>query len=259
MKARLPVKALSSAKDQAVKGIAFSFPAPGSPFNVICRQYREGTMKTSSLGFRRVTSRLQAARSNRPLTYVSDSESEPSETEMEVDEQLHSFPTVAAPAVAVSTDKPRAPKTAFSHKLSSSSSPSSLSAVITSKHAAIPRTSEHLKHGGGAGSSSPYQGVGGYPGSSVRRQKQCACCGATSTPLWRDIGKELPLCNACGIRWKKYGIVCDCCQYVPCKQERESRMCKRCGSSLSPANKRARVPSVTTTPTPSTAITPVSV
>lgn len=74
------------------------------------------------------------------------------------------------------------------------------------------------------------------------RNKQCACCHCTTTPLWRDIGAELPLCNACGIRWKKYGLVCSHCQYVPCKQERESKICRRCGSVLPPASKRARLP-----------------
>eukprot|EP00042_Codosiga_hollandica_P028977 m.156582 g.156582 ORF g.156582 m.156582 type:complete len:316 (+) comp52930_c0_seq14:278-1225(+) len=49
-----------------------------------------------------------------------------------------------------------------------------------------------------------------------------------STPLWRDIGKEAPLCNACGIRYKKYGLVCDSCFYVPCKSERAKGVCPRC-------------------------------
>ena len=73
-----------------------------------------------------------------------------------------------------------------------------------------------------------------------------------STPLWRDMGKDMPLCNACGIRWKKYGIVCDVCQYVPCKQERENKYCKRCTALLPPPNKRARANSPQTVPTPST-------
>lgn len=49
----------------------------------------------------------------------------------------------------------------------------------------------------------------------------------------------MPLCNACGIRWKKYGIVCDVCQYVPCKQERDSKACKRCKAAM-PVSKRSR-------------------
>jgi len=81
-----------------------------------------------------------------------------------------------------------------------------------------------------------------------RKTKQCACCGCTSTPLWRDMGKDMPLCNACGIRWKKYGVVCDACQYVPCKQERESKSCKRCSAPLAPANKRMRAASPQTVP-----------
>lgn len=86
------------------------------------------------------------------------------------------------------------------------------------------------------------------PPSGPRKQKQCACCGCTSTPLWRDMGKNQPLCNACGIRWKKYGVVCDVCQYVPCKQERESKLCKRCTAPLPPAPKRIRAASPQTVP-----------
>jgi len=81
-----------------------------------------------------------------------------------------------------------------------------------------------------------------------RKQKQCACCGCTSTPLWRDMGKNQPLCNACGIRWKKYGVVCDVCSYVPCKQERERKYCKRCSSVLPAAPKRMRAASPQTVP-----------
>lgn len=72
------------------------------------------------------------------------------------------------------------------------------------------------------------------------KPKQCACCGCTSTPLWRDLGKTQPLCNACGIRWKKYGVICDSCQYVPCKQERDSKTCRRCAAPFTPSVKRSR-------------------
>ena len=58
-------------------------------------------------------------------------------------------------------------------------------------------------------------GPSSFSGGS-RKTKQCACCGCTSTPLWRDMGKDMPLCNACGIRWKKYGVVCDVCQVIIC-------------------------------------------
>jgi len=75
-----------------------------------------------------------------------------------------------------------------------------------------------------------------------RKQKQCACCATTSTPLWRDIGRKLPLCNACGIRYKKYGLICSSCNYVPCKQERTSKICRRCTTKLPPASNKARLP-----------------
>eukprot|EP00042_Codosiga_hollandica_P028980 m.156502 g.156502 ORF g.156502 m.156502 type:complete len:271 (+) comp52930_c0_seq4:278-1090(+) len=63
---------------------------------------------------------------------------------------------------------------------------------------------------------------------SFSSRKVCGCCRTTNTPLWRDIGKEAPLCNACGIRYKKYGLVCDSCFYVPCKSERAKGVCPRC-------------------------------
>ena len=33
----------------------------------------------------------------------------------------------------------------------------------------------------------------------------------TSTSLWRDAGEGRVLCNACGIRYKKYGLFCPTC------------------------------------------------
>eukprot|EP00055_Hartaetosiga_balthica_P007436 m.25542 g.25542 ORF g.25542 m.25542 type:complete len:566 (-) comp5775_c0_seq1:248-1945(-) len=61
-----------------------------------------------------------------------------------------------------------------------------------------------------------------------KKGKKCACCQTTTTPLWRDIGRTLPLCNACGIRYKKYSKICGNCHYVPCKQERDLPCCKKC-------------------------------
>lgn len=75
------------------------------------------------------------------------------------------------------------------------------------------------------------------PANRARKHKQCACCSTTSTPLWRDVRPNLPLCNACGIRFKKYGKICDSCHYVPCKSERDSKLCNRCGDKLPPASK----------------------
>eukprot|EP00054_Salpingoeca_dolichothecata_P003400 m.26824 g.26824 ORF g.26824 m.26824 type:complete len:321 (+) comp13825_c1_seq1:121-1083(+) len=73
------------------------------------------------------------------------------------------------------------------------------------------------------------------------KTKTCYCCGTTTTPLWRDL-ESTPLCNACGIRYKKYGLHCKHCHYVPCKQERKEKLCPRCHKKLPPANKKARFP-----------------
>lgn len=70
-----------------------------------------------------------------------------------------------------------------------------------------------------------------------RKQKQCGCCGTTNTPLWRDLSPDLPLCNACGIRYKKYNKICPTCHYVPCKSERDRKICSRCGDKLPSAIK----------------------
>jgi len=67
------------------------------------------------------------------------------------------------------------------------------------------------------------------------RGRSCVCCGTTSTPLWRDAGQGRVLCNACGIRFKKYGLFCPNCAYVPCKTEREFKSCRRCQCLLSAA------------------------
>ena len=42
----------------------------------------------------------------------------------------------------------------------------------------------------------------------------CACCGVGETPLWRKGGNGQTLCNACGMRWIKYRMQCNDCQYV---------------------------------------------
>eukprot|EP00039_Didymoeca_costata_P019870 m.339228 g.339228 ORF g.339228 m.339228 type:complete len:322 (+) comp18715_c0_seq1:512-1477(+) len=74
-------------------------------------------------------------------------------------------------------------------------------------------------------------------GSNPRRKTKagvCACCGATSTPLWRDGKNGCRLCNACGIRWVKYGIACTKCGYVPRKTECKGTKCPKCNETLPP-------------------------
>ena len=46
----------------------------------------------------------------------------------------------------------------------------------------------------------------------VRPHALCVCyLTLCSTPLWRDAGDHKVLCNACGIRYKKYGLLCPSC------------------------------------------------
>ena len=63
----------------------------------------------------------------------------------------------------------------------------------------------------------------------LRVEKECASCGTYRTPLWRDAEDGTPLCNACGIRYKKYRIRCVRCWYIPKKEEKALPCCTSCG------------------------------
>ncbi|XP_004688798.1 PREDICTED: GATA-type zinc finger protein 1 [Condylura cristata] len=80
-------------------------------------------------------------------------------------------------------------------------------------------------------SGSPEPSPGGSEALGPRR---CASCRTQRTPLWRDAEDGTPLCNACGIRYKKYGTRCSSCWLVPRKNVQSKRLCGRCGMSLGP-------------------------
>eukprot|EP00037_Helgoeca_nana_P020183 m.199376 g.199376 ORF g.199376 m.199376 type:complete len:200 (+) comp25170_c1_seq1:654-1253(+) len=70
-------------------------------------------------------------------------------------------------------------------------------------------------------------------------KKKCTCCQTDTTPLWRDIPSRpnrsgQSLCNACGIRFKKYDMMCHHCSYVPTKQEHVRDLCARCHEPYGP-------------------------
>ncbi|XP_008576236.1 PREDICTED: GATA-type zinc finger protein 1 [Galeopterus variegatus] len=71
-------------------------------------------------------------------------------------------------------------------------------------------------------------------GSEALGPRRCASCRTQRTPLWRDAEDGTPLCNACGIRYKKYGTRCSSCWLVPRKSVQPKRLCGRCGLSLDP-------------------------
>lgn len=252
---REPQRALDSSDSKTHLGVAFSFAAHGSSegfLNVISRQYekavrapkpkRKGTMLFPEYPLGDNSAMDISALLNQPLGGSSSSASSSNSSRLRDRAVLKRSRRDETPA---NSDSEFEQDTDFA----------ALSSLAT---AFIPADIPF-----GEASSMPSSPLAQVPGSAcmrtpgARKNKQCACCGATSTPLWRDIGKELPLCNACGIRWKKYGIVCDNCQYVPCKQERESKICMRCNSKLAPASKRARIPSAASpTPTLSAPSTP---
>ncbi|XP_075061168.1 GATA-type zinc finger protein 1 [Mixophyes fleayi] len=63
--------------------------------------------------------------------------------------------------------------------------------------------------------------------ASSSRNKRCASCKTQKTPLWRDAEDGTPLCNACGIRYKKYGMRCGQCWNIP---KKDGKSCSRyCG------------------------------
>ncbi|XP_039321821.1 GATA-type zinc finger protein 1 [Saimiri boliviensis] len=79
------------------------------------------------------------------------------------------------------------------------------------------------------------EGPAAHPGDTeALGLRRCASCRTQRTPLWRDAEDGTPLCNACGIRYKKYGTRCSSCWLVPRKNVQPKKLCGRCGVSLDP-------------------------
>uniref|UniRef100_W5MLS8 GATA-type domain-containing protein n=1 Tax=Lepisosteus oculatus TaxID=7918 RepID=W5MLS8_LEPOC len=70
------------------------------------------------------------------------------------------------------------------------------------------------------------------PTMLLAENKICASCDTRKTPLWRDAEDGTPLCNACGIRYKKYRIRCFHCWHIPKKEGNSNSRCFRCGNAL---------------------------
>ncbi|KAJ8406850.1 hypothetical protein AAFF_G00297660 [Aldrovandia affinis] len=68
--------------------------------------------------------------------------------------------------------------------------------------------------------------------SGFAKNKMCASCNTKKTPLWRVAEDGTPLCNACGIRYKKYGVRCLQCWHIPRKEGNSNSKCYRCGDVL---------------------------
>ncbi|KAM9095472.1 GATA-type zinc finger protein 1 [Sarcophilus harrisii] len=87
-------------------------------------------------------------------------------------------------------------------------------------------------------SASPAEALPNPVGASTSNHQDspgsrcCASCRTQRTPLWRDAEDGTPLCNACGIRYKKYGIRCPACWTVPRKSICPLGHCTRCGAWL---------------------------
>ncbi|KAK1885661.1 GATA-type zinc finger protein 1 [Dissostichus eleginoides] len=66
--------------------------------------------------------------------------------------------------------------------------------------------------------------------NSVSKGKVCASCCTRKTPMWRDAEDGTPLCNACGIRYKKYRVRCVYCWHIPRKEGNSNSCCLKCGN-----------------------------
>ncbi|XP_070323281.1 GATA-type zinc finger protein 1-like [Odocoileus virginianus] len=87
----------------------------------------------------------------------------------------------------------------------------------------------------------PARGPEANPGGSeALAPRRCASCRTERTPLWRDAEDGTPLCNTCGIRYKKYGTRCSSCWLVPRKNVQPKKLCGRCGVSLGPHSASAQ-------------------
>ena len=69
------------------------------------------------------------------------------------------------------------------------------------------------------------------PRRTKSRVDTCSCCHAIETPVWRKGNNGRVLCNACGMRWIKYGVACDTCHYVANKHESKGKLCTSCGKA----------------------------
>ncbi|XP_028261476.1 GATA-type zinc finger protein 1 [Parambassis ranga] len=65
---------------------------------------------------------------------------------------------------------------------------------------------------------------------NVSKGKVCASCCTRKTPMWRDAEDGTPLCNACGIRYKKYRVRCVNCWHIPRKESNTNSCCLKCGN-----------------------------
>ncbi|KFO28748.1 GATA-type zinc finger protein 1 [Fukomys damarensis] len=90
------------------------------------------------------------------------------------------------------------------------------------------------RHTEGAASSLARTTEPNSRGSEAPGPRRCASCRTQRTPLWRDAEDGTPLCNACGIRYKKYGTRCYSCWLVPRKTVQPKKLCGRCGVSMGP-------------------------
>ncbi|XP_029015619.1 GATA-type zinc finger protein 1 [Betta splendens] len=66
--------------------------------------------------------------------------------------------------------------------------------------------------------------------ANVSKDKVCASCCTRKTPMWRDAEDGTPLCNACGIRYKKYRVRCVNCWHIPRKEGNSNSCCLKCGN-----------------------------
>lgn len=55
-------------------------------------------------------------------------------------------------------------------------------------------------------------------------------CHVRYSSYWREPWPGACLCNACALRYKKRGLACSGCVYVPFKEDDVTAPCKTCGA-----------------------------
>ncbi|KAK9709763.1 DNA-binding transcription repressor [Basidiobolus ranarum] len=65
-------------------------------------------------------------------------------------------------------------------------------------------------------------------------KKCCASCGVKHTPCWRPgWSDQVPLCNSCGLRYRKTKVYCKHCLYIPLRSELSNNAeCRKCFKDL---------------------------
>lgn len=66
----------------------------------------------------------------------------------------------------------------------------------------------------------------------VNLKRVCMACSTKNSSYWREPWQGACLCNACALRYKKRGVACSKCVYVPFKEDNIQMPCPRCSGEF---------------------------